>query len=146
LHIFAAKCLKPFSDGIQAVFNQRFAHPGGNKVARRVPFFQAVLFCYALAVVGGSSCVKLPRHAQVVSSLITSETAPTRPAQNPLININTASREELEKLPGIGEGIAARIVEHRARHGAFRRVEHLLMVRGISERRFKQLRAFVAVE
>jgi competence protein ComEA len=52
----------------------------------------------------------------------------------------------LERLPGIGEGLAARIVEHRERHGAFRRIEHLIIVRGISERRFAELRAFVTVE
>ncbi|MFL6230533.1 MAG: ComEA family DNA-binding protein [Pyrinomonadaceae bacterium] len=64
----------------------------------------------------------------------------------PLLNINRASREELARLPGIGEGLAARIVEHRERYGTFRRAEHLLSVRGISERRFEQLRALVTVE
>jgi competence protein ComEA len=81
-----------------------------------------------------------------VSSLTTSELAldaPTNTATR--ININTATRAELEQLPGIGEGLAARIIEHRERHGAFRRVEHLIIVRGISERRFRQLRPFVTV-
>jgi competence protein ComEA len=68
------------------------------------------------------------------------------PGASRLININRATREELARLPGVGVGIAARIVEHRERYGAFRRAEHLLMVRGISERRFEQLRAFVTVE
>jgi competence protein ComEA len=62
------------------------------------------------------------------------------------ININEASREELERLPGVGPALAARIVEHRERYGRFRRAEHLLLVRGISERRFLQLRPFVTVE
>ncbi len=62
------------------------------------------------------------------------------------IDINRASRQELERLPGIGAGLAARIVEHRERHGRFRRAEHLVMVRGISERRFEQMRAFIKVE
>jgi competence protein ComEA len=68
------------------------------------------------------------------------------PDATPVINLNTASRAELERLPGIGEGLAARIVEHRERHGAFRRVEHLIIVRGISERRFATMRAFVTVD
>jgi DNA uptake protein ComE-like DNA-binding protein len=42
--------------------------------------------------------------------------------------------------------LAARIVEHRQRYGRFRRVEHLLMVRGISERRFRAMSALLAVE
>ena len=105
-----------------------------------------MFFCYALLFTCVSSCVKLPRRPEVVSSLTTHGLADAPPAQTkPLVNINTASREELERLPGIGEGLAARIVEHRERHGAFRRVEHLIIVRGISERRFAGLRAFVTV-
>jgi competence protein ComEA len=67
-------------------------------------------------------------------------------AETPAVNINDATREELERLPGIGPALAARIVEHRERHGRFRRAEHLLMVRGISERRFRRLRPYVAPE
>lgn len=67
-------------------------------------------------------------------------------AATPPVNINRATREELATLPGIGLGIAARIVEHRERYGAFRRAEHLLVVRGISERRFEVLRARVTIE
>ncbi|MCA1567550.1 MAG: helix-hairpin-helix domain-containing protein [Acidobacteria bacterium] len=106
-----------------------------------------MFFCYTLVFACVSSCVKLPRRAGVVNSLTTPRltTAPPAPAKT-LINLNTASREELERLPGIGEGLAARIVEHRERHGAFRRVEHLIIVRGISERRFAELRAFVTVD
>ena len=103
-----------------------------------------VAFCYAL--VGTSmSCVKLPRHANAV---IATASAPTQRAPNdaPRININTATSGELERLPGIGPAFAARIVEHRQRYGPFRRVEHLLIVPGISERRFAQLRPFVSTQ
>ena len=62
------------------------------------------------------------------------------------ININTASVKDLEKLPGIGKGLAERIVEHREKYGPFRRPEHLIMVRGISDKRFRALRALITVE
>jgi competence protein ComEA len=62
------------------------------------------------------------------------------------ININTASLAELEDLPGVGRGIAERIVAHREQYGPFRRVEHLMMVRGISDRKFRALRARIVVE
>src|ERR1043165_1670041 len=62
------------------------------------------------------------------------------------ININTASAKELEALPGIGRGLAARIVEHREKYGPFRRTEHLIIVRGISDARFRALRDSVSVE
>ena len=64
-----------------------------------------------------------------------------RPA--PLVDINTASPEELEKLPGIGRGLAARIIAHREQYGRFRRVEHFIMVRGLGERRFRKVRALI---
>lgn len=83
----------------------------------------------------------------VVRNPTTSEPAPSATATTDAtrINLNTASRAELERLPGIGSGLAARIIEHRERHGAFRRVEHLIVVRGISERRFEALRPYVTV-
>jgi competence protein ComEA len=62
------------------------------------------------------------------------------------ININIASAKELEKLPGIGKGFAERIVEHRERFGPFRRTEHLIIVRGISDKRFRALRDLITVE
>ena len=62
------------------------------------------------------------------------------------INLNTAPAKELEALPGIGKGLAERIIEHREKYGRFRRAEHLMMVRGISETRFRALRHLVTVE
>lgn len=62
------------------------------------------------------------------------------------ININTASAKELEALPAIGKGLATRIVEHRERYGPFRRAEHLIIVRGISDARFRALRDLITVE
>jgi len=52
----------------------------------------------------------------------------------------------LEKLPGVGSGIAERIVVHREQYGPFRRAEHLMMVRGISDGKFRKLREMIVVE
>jgi competence protein ComEA len=69
-----------------------------------------------------------------------------KPQRASAININTASRLELEKLPGVGSGIAERIVAHRKQYGPFRRAEHLMMVRGISDHKFRELRPMIVVE
>jgi len=61
------------------------------------------------------------------------------------ININTASANELEALPGIGKGLAQRIIEHREKYGPFRKPEHLIIVRGISDKRFQALRDLITV-
>ena len=62
------------------------------------------------------------------------------------ININTASEEDLRGLPYIGEKMAAEIVEFRTNNGRFHRPEQLLLLRGVSEKRFREIRQFVAVE
>ena len=63
-----------------------------------------------------------------------------------LVNINTAPSQELENLPGIGKVIAERIVAHREKYGPFRRPEHLMMVRGISDRKFREIRSLITAE
>jgi competence ComEA-like helix-hairpin-helix protein len=82
-----------------------------------------------------------PRASELQSLITTEKNSAT--AQ---ININTASVKELEKLPGIGKGLAERIIEHREKFGPFRRAEHLIMVRGISDKRFRALRDSITVE
>jgi competence protein ComEA len=70
----------------------------------------------------------------------------TPPAEAPpvgLLNINTATADELDELPGIGEVIAERIVAYRESHGAFASIEELAAVSGISERMVDDLRPLI---
>ncbi len=90
-----------------------------------------------------SACYTMPRRA--LSGAQSSLEAP-RAENGVRININTASAQELEKLPGVGTVIAERIVAHRGQYGPFRRPEHLMMVRGISDRKFREIRAMIVVE
>jgi competence ComEA-like helix-hairpin-helix protein len=62
------------------------------------------------------------------------------------ININTASIEELKKLPQIGEKLAQKIIEHREKFGRFRKAEHLMLVEGISDKRVREIRDLIKVE
>lgn len=64
----------------------------------------------------------------------------------PKVNINTATVEELAKLPGVGEVIAQRIVNHREKSEKFRKVEELLVIRGISKKKLEKLRPLITVE
>ena len=62
------------------------------------------------------------------------------------ININTASADELGKLPTIGPKTAESIASFRDENGPFRRVEHMMLIRGISERRFLKMRDYIRAE
>ncbi len=61
------------------------------------------------------------------------------------VNINTASRAELETLPGIGAVKAASIVSYRERHGPFQRIEDLVKVSGIGEKTVENIRDLITV-
>ncbi|MBP7416762.1 MAG: helix-hairpin-helix domain-containing protein [Pyrinomonadaceae bacterium] len=69
-------------------------------------------------------------------------------AQPPVsaININTATVDDLERLPHIGSKTAEAIIEFRNANGPFRRVEHLMLIRGVSETRFAELRPILRAD
>jgi len=70
-------------------------------------------------------------------------TAPGKPAAGSasgMVNINTASASDLEKLPGIGPALAQRIVEYRDSHGPFASVDALTDVPGIGKAKLEALR------
>ncbi|HEV7858513.1 MAG TPA: helix-hairpin-helix domain-containing protein [Pyrinomonadaceae bacterium] len=91
------------------------------------------------------SCARLSQNSQISQPQSPTATQQALPGK-PRINLNEATTDELERLPGIGKVIAARIVSHRARYGKFRRAEHLMMVRGLSDGRFRRIREFITVE
>jgi competence protein ComEA len=66
-------------------------------------------------------------------------------APAPPVNLNTATLEQLDTLDGVGPGIAQRILDYRAQHGAFRRVEELGEVPGIGDKRLATLTPLVTV-
>jgi len=61
------------------------------------------------------------------------------------IDLNVANVKELQELPGVGPVTAQRIIDLREKSGRFRRVEDLLAVRGISQKKLDALRPYVTV-
>ena len=57
------------------------------------------------------------------------------------VNINTATQEELETLPGIGPALSSRIIKHRSENGPFGSVDGLLSVKGIGRKTLEKLRS-----
>lgn len=60
-----------------------------------------------------------------------------------VVNINTASVEELQMLPRVGPSLAGRIVEFRQANGPFRAVDEILAVKGIGESSFEKLEPYI---
>lgn len=73
----------------------------------------------------------------------TSARQPLRETRDGRIDLNSASAQELEALPGVGPVLAGAIVEHREHRGLFQSVEQLREVSGIGPRRYEQLAPLV---
>ena len=72
-------------------------------------------------------------------------TLPPEEVEVTLVDLNTAEAEELATLPGIGEGLAKRIVDYRTEHGPFEGPEGLMEVSGIGEKKLEELRDYITV-
>jgi competence ComEA-like helix-hairpin-helix protein len=92
-------------------------------------FLTAILFFICGAKSGCSKAVENERFSGVL----------TVPKDKNALNINTAGAAELEQLPGIGRALSERIISHRETYGPFRRPEHLLIVRGMSEGKYRAI-------
>jgi len=62
-----------------------------------------------------------------------------------LVNINTASAEELQTLPGVGEATARAIIQERTDKGPFKSKEDLMRVSGIGEKKFAKVKELICV-
>ena len=61
------------------------------------------------------------------------------------VNINTASKKELDALPGIGEVLAQRIIDYRSANGLFSTVDDLTKVKGIGAKTLEKLKPYATV-
>lgn len=90
--------------------------------------------------------IYLPRRGESVRPLVETgsgdDGAGGRPA---LLDLNTATADQLEELPGVGPSTASAILDYRKEHGRFRSVDELLEVRGIGPSKFAALRSKVTV-
>src|SRR5258708_28091779 len=61
------------------------------------------------------------------------------------VNINTATSEELQQVPGIGPATAEKILQMRKSYGAFKSVDDLLAIRGLGTKRLEKMRKYLTV-
>ncbi len=75
---------------------------------------------------------------------------PTRPSAPPpavplLVNLNTATQADLERVPGIGPVLAQRIIAYRQRYGPFKTIYQLRLIQGIGQHTFDKIKPYVTV-
>ena len=63
-----------------------------------------------------------------------------------VVNVNSATAEELALLPGVGPAKAQAILEHRKAHGAFKRIEDLSEVKGIGDKALERMRPHITLD
>ena len=90
----------------------------------------------------------VPGFHAIEASRISGQKQPAKICEftNKKVNINQASSEELQTLPGIGPAIAQRILEYRRKNPPFRKVEELLIIRGISPDKLQRMKGRISVE
>ena len=99
-----------------------------------------ISLCFA-CFLGGFFLGRNLNHPRVQVSVpsVSTPTADPTAQPGPLLNINTATAEELAVLPGIGPALAVRIVAYREENGPFTSVTQLLLVEGIGEKKLSAI-------
>lgn len=85
--------------------------------------------------------------AEVAEAEVEAAAGPRSAAKPPPVrtNINTASEQDLQRLPRIGPALAGRIIEYRRVHGPFRSADQITEVKGIGEKTLEKLRPWIYI-
>ena len=94
-------------------------------ISRRSTIAWALVLCLGLALGPVSLCAKDTEAGK---------------ASTGKINLNTATEEQLQSLPGIGPSSAKNILEYRSKTGKFNRIEEIINVKGIGEKKFEKIK------
>jgi competence protein ComEA len=100
----------------------------------RTGLWAALLACALVLGIGGEG-----------ATVVAAQAARASAAAPAPLNLNAATSADLEKLPGVGAAMAARILEYRQKSGGFKKIEELMNIQGIGERNFLRLKPLVTI-
>ncbi len=103
-------------------------------------------FVNLAAKIDDGTKLMIPTKDEVANGSVTDTSGETSGiGNNGLININTATKEELKTIPGIGEKVAGKIVDYRDKNGHFSCKEDIMKVSGIKEKLFSKIQEYITV-
>lgn len=94
---------------------------------------------------GGTVSVSVPHPLPAVTAATAAAVTETTQAVQFPLNINTAGKEALTELPGIGEVLAGRIIAYREENGPFQAIEEITKVEGIGEGKAEAILDLISV-
>ena len=107
---------------------------------------KVILFLLATGLLGiGILCYKSLRYRPEIE-VISNQRIDEEAAESKIININTASTDDLIRLPGIGPAIAQAVIGYRNIHGAFQDKEDIKNVSGIGQAKFDTIKEYIKTE
>ena len=92
---------------------------------------------------GGGNATEIP--SSPVTSMSDQPSAAPNRSHKGLLDLNRATEEDFDALPGIGPRLAERILEYRKSAGAFHSLDELRAVKGIGKKTFERIRPLITV-
>jgi comEA protein len=103
--------------------SSRYFRTGGEMRSKKMSLAWTVILCLGLVMSPALASAQKAKAASVEK-----------------VNLNTATLEQLQTLPGIGPSTAKGIIEHRTKIGKFTKIEEILNVKGIGEKKFQKIK------
>lgn len=88
----------------------------------------------------------IPKKGEIISNSSNSVSLDNNSTnENGKININTATIEQLDQIPGVGEATANKILNYREEVGSFKRIEEIKNVSGIGDKKYENMKEFICI-
>jgi len=119
---------------------------------------KALIFLLIALLVGSGITLYKRSHPQFAPELMREKSPQTTVYSPPLsdslggesvnkkINLNQATSEELEVIPGLGPILSQKIIAYREAHGPFRKLDDLMQISGIGPKKFEQIKDYLILE